>query len=156
MRGTMQEKRPAGSRWKISLLVLIGVFIGSTAASMIFAARRVSRVVDADYYRHGIHYGETHDRPGEAGRAWRMAASLTAGEFEVHVRDGAGAPVAGGHVTCDLVLGRPAQHVSLLLAEAGPGVYRAPCPAALRGEGYGTMRCTRGDTVVSGKVVVIN
>ncbi len=156
MRGTMQEKRQAGSRWIISLLVLIGVFVVSTAASMIFAARRVSRVVDADYYRHGIHYGEMHDRPGEAGREWRMAASLTGGQFEVQVRDGAGAPVTGGHVTCDLVLGRAPRKVSLVLIESRPGIYRASCPAALHGEGYGTMRCTRGNAAVSGKVVVVH
>ncbi len=152
----MREKGQAGSLWKISLLVLIGIFICSTIASMIVAARRVSRVVDADYYRHGIQYGETHDRLKKACKEWRMAASLTGDRFQVQVRDGAGAPVSGGHVTCDLVLGRAAHTVSLTLTEACPGVYCAPFPAAVHGEGYGTMRCTRGGAVVSGKVVVIN
>lgn len=59
----MQEKHPRGGKpWKITLAALVGVFLVAMAASMIIAARNVSRVVDPDYYVHGLHYGETHDR----------------------------------------------------------------------------------------------
>ncbi len=58
----MKDKKPTGRSWKITLAVLIGAFIVSTALSMIVAARRVSRVVDPDYYRHGLRYGATHGR----------------------------------------------------------------------------------------------
>ena len=58
----MKDNRPVGRSWKISLVALIGVFIVTMAVCMIVAAHRVSRVVDADYYRHGLRYGETHGR----------------------------------------------------------------------------------------------
>ncbi|HEY6871947.1 MAG TPA: FixH family protein [Geobacteraceae bacterium] len=152
----MKEMRPAGISWKITLVVLICLFAVTTALSLFIAGRRVSRVVDSDYYRHGLHYGETHSSPGAAGADWSMAASLAGDQLQVKVRDGNGAPVTGGQVTCDLELGCAGEkRLSLSLVEAGPGVYRTSCPEALRGEGRGTMRCTRGDTAISGKLVVL-
>ena len=52
----------AGKPWKILLAALVGVFLIAMTASMIIAGRRVSRVVDPDYYNNGLHYGETRDR----------------------------------------------------------------------------------------------
>ena len=55
----MQKKHPGtGKPWKITLATLVCLFLVATVASMILAAKRVSRVVDADYYEHGLHYDE--------------------------------------------------------------------------------------------------
>ena len=57
----MQKKQPqTGKSWKITLATLVCLFLVAMAASMIVAAKRVGRVVDPDYYSHGLHYGETH------------------------------------------------------------------------------------------------
>jgi hypothetical protein len=49
-----------GKPWKIVLATLVCLFLVGMSASLIVAAKRVSRVVDPDYYSHGLHYGETH------------------------------------------------------------------------------------------------
>ena len=55
----MNEKRPAaGTIWKITIAALVGIFLIAMVASLVVASRRVSRVVDRDYYQHGLHYGE--------------------------------------------------------------------------------------------------
>jgi len=58
---SMTEKHPGtGKSWKITLATLVCLFLVAMAASMIVAAKRVGRVVDPEYYNHGLHYGETH------------------------------------------------------------------------------------------------
>ena len=55
----MKEENPrAGRPWKIAIAALIGIFLIAMVASLVVAGRRVSRVVDRDYYQHGLHYGE--------------------------------------------------------------------------------------------------
>ncbi len=57
----MQKKHQGTAKsWKITLATLVCLFLVATAASMIVAVKRVSRVVDPEYYSHGLHYGETH------------------------------------------------------------------------------------------------
>ncbi len=58
-------RHDAGKAWKIALAALIGLFLVAMAVSMVMAGRRVSKVVDADYYQHGLHYGE---KPLTAGQ----------------------------------------------------------------------------------------
>lgn len=52
------NRRNNGTSWKIGLAALVGIFLIAMAASLTLANRRVSRVVDPDYYRNGLHYGE--------------------------------------------------------------------------------------------------
>jgi len=47
-----------GRSWKVAIAALIGIFLIAMIASLVVAGRRVSRVVDRDYYQHGLHYGE--------------------------------------------------------------------------------------------------
>jgi hypothetical protein len=57
----MAAKQPdTGKSWKITLAVMVGLFLIATVMSLVVAAHRVSRVVDPEYYSHGLHYGETH------------------------------------------------------------------------------------------------
>jgi hypothetical protein len=54
----MKERRRDGGRpWKIALALMVGLFLVAMATSLVLASRRVSRVVDPDYYQHGLHYG---------------------------------------------------------------------------------------------------
>ena len=141
--------------WKIGLALLVGVFLVGMAATLITAARRVSRVVDADYYSHGLHYGETQDSAKNAGVGWTMTAGLSGAELQVQVRDESGAPVAGGVLRFEPKLTGGSQSAgALALAESAPGVFRARRPA--QGELHGTLRFTRGSAVASRKLVLFN
>jgi nitrogen fixation protein FixH len=154
----MNNIRPdAGTSWKITLIVIVGLFFAATAASLVVAGRKVSRVVDTEYYSHGLHYAETHPVAGNAGADWTVSPSADANHLQVLVRDGAGSPVTGGLLVYDL--DRPAGNRSgdaLRLSESSPGIYRTLRPDAAGGDLRGTMRFTRGGGTITGRVVVIN
>jgi hypothetical protein len=64
----MQEKDcRSGTFWKITLAALVCVFLIAMTVSMIIAGRRVSRVVDPNYYNNGLHYGDTRGRVMDGG-----------------------------------------------------------------------------------------
>jgi nitrogen fixation protein FixH len=152
-----QTKEQSGARWKLGIVLLIGVFLVGMAVSLVTAARRVSRVVDTDYYSHGLHYGATQDHAKNAGLDWTIAAALSGAELQVQVRDAAGAPVAGGKLSFEPQKnGANLPTGSLTLAEAAPGVFRARRPAPAAGELHGTLRFTKGEAVASRKLVLFN
>ena len=152
-----QHHVDAGNPWRIGLIAMVALFVAATAASLFIAGRKVSKVVDTEYYSHGLHYAETHGRMGNAGTPWTMTASVVGNQLQVLVHDEAGSPVTGGRVVYEL--DRHADNRSVArfyLSEASPGIYRTRRPAAAKGELHGTMRITKGETTVIGKVVVIN
>jgi nitrogen fixation protein FixH len=155
----MKEKhQDAGRVWRISLAAMVGLFICATVASLVVAKRRVSRVVDADYYRHGLHYGQ-RNLSGERGHelGWRLEPVLAAGQIQVRVDNADGQPVTGGRMIIDLeesATGTPAG--SLVLDEKLPGVYRTAAARWGRRDIRGTMRFSRGNAEVREKVVVFN
>lgn len=55
-----KDHTKSGTPWKITLATLVCLFLVATIASLVVAEHRVSRVVDPEYYSHGLHYGETH------------------------------------------------------------------------------------------------
>lgn len=143
--------------WKIALLLLVGVFLTGMAATLVIAERRVSRVVDADYYKNGLHYDQTRLGTKNAGLGWTMSASLAAGDLQVEVKDQAGAPLSGGGLRFqpdERPSAGPAS--AFALTESAPGVFRAPRPASSTGEVHGTLRFTRGEATASQKVVLFN
>jgi len=147
----------AGKSWKITIIVIVVLFFAATAASLIVAGRKVSKVVDTEYYSHGLHYAEIQSRGGNVGATWTMTASVVGNQLQVLVRDEAGSPVTGGRVVYDL--DRRADNRSaayLFLSESGPGIYSTLRPDDTKGELHGTMRFTKGEATVVGKVVVIN
>jgi hypothetical protein len=147
----------AGKSWKIIIIVIVGLFFAATAASLVIAGRKVSRVVDTDYYSKGLHYAETHGRGGNAGDLWTMTPSFVANHLQVIVRDGAGSPVTGGRVVYDLDGTTDNRSVATLhLSESGPGIYSTLRPEDAGGDFRGTMRFTRGETTITSRVVVIN
>jgi nitrogen fixation protein FixH len=152
-----QAKKDSGTRWKLAIALLIGVFLVGMTASLFTAARRVSRVVDTDYYSHGLHYGASQDRAKNAGLDWTIAAALSGAELQVQVRDAAGAPVSGGKLSFQPQKnGANLPTGTLALTEAAPGVFRAKRPAPAAGELHGTLLFTRGEAVASRKLVLLN
>ena len=149
--------KDSGARWKLGIVLLIGVFLVGMAASLITAARRVSRVVDTDYYSHGLHYGATQDGSKNAGLGWNIAAQATAGGLQVQVSDASGAPVSGGKLSFEPQKdGAGLPTGALELAETAPGLFRAGRRAPASGELRGTLRFSRGGAVASRKLVLLN
>lgn len=150
------KSREKGKGWQIAISALIGVFLIAMVASLVVAGRRVSRVVDPDYYSHGLHYGQERTS-GVTGMGWQLSPSLAGDKIQVEIADGAGAPVIGGTMTLDLAgAAGSSAGKTLLLTEQEPGVYRSSGAHEFRGEYRGTMRFTRGNAVVCEKVVVFN
>lgn len=143
----------SGRRWQGALALLLILFLVATATSMILAGKRVSRVVDRDYYDHGLHYGE--EVPSSKGDAtgWTMTTSFSKGELAVEVRDRDRRAVPGGSLTFQplQVGGTPAP--KLLLAEVAPGRYL--CAGAGKGAGgKGVLRFTKGGASIQNNVVL--
>jgi nitrogen fixation protein FixH len=154
---TPEAAKESAAHWKIGLALLVGVFLVGMAASLTTAARRVSRVVDTDYYSHGLHYGKTQDGSKNAGLGWSMTAGLSGTELQVRVKDESGAPVAGGMLRFEpKQTGGSEKPGTLALAESAPGLFRVTCPASAHNELHGTLRFTRGEAFASRKLVLFN
>jgi len=149
-----QPTTQAGTRWKLAIMLLVGLFLAALVASFVIAARRVSRVVDTDYYSHGLHYGQ--EQSANAGHHWTLTPAVSGADLTVKVQDQLGAPIAGGKLSFEpsQAGNRPAP--PLQLSEAAPGMFRAPRPAAPGGELRGTLRFTLGQAVASRKLVLFN
>ena len=86
-----------------------------------------------------------------------MSTAFTGDRLQVTVLDGAGAPVTGGSVTFE-----PLQQSGRItggdfrFVETSSGIYRAPIPGGQGGELHGTIRFSRGDAGISGKVALFN
>ncbi|GFO58319.1 hypothetical protein GMST_06440 [Geomonas silvestris] len=145
----MSTPQKTATRWQLALAFLVGLFVVASIASFSIAARRVSPVVDPDYYNHGLNYGAA--QAANPGRDWTITPHLEAGALVVAVKDRTGAPVVGGK----LLLTAPNLPV-LPLAEGDPGLYRAPRPAAAGGQLRGTLSITRGSASASRPVVLID
>lgn len=140
--------------YKVALALLVGLFLAGMLVTLLIAGRRVSRVVDADYYSHGLHYGRTANGDINRGLDWIISATLSGGNLQVCVKDEHGAPVPGGRLQFSPE--RVAACGPLALAESAPGVFSAPYPAPSQGEVHGTLRFTRGDAVATQKLVLFN
>ena len=142
-----------GFPYRLALGLLVALFLVAMVASFVTAARRVSRVVDPDYYSHGLNYGaDQAARAGSAALSWTITPTLKDGELQVRVADQSGAPVTGGQLSFE-PQGAAAPAV-LSWTETAPGLFRASTPAAgttLRG----TLRFSRGTATLSHKLVLL-
>jgi len=150
-----------GDYWKLSIIALLALFVLVTAWSLVRAVRGVSRVVDSDYYRHGLDYNK--ERQGGVvaeRRGWRMQSAFADGRLTVRVADRSGAPVGGGVMTLNLAPPVAPGNGHLLpvsvLVEDRPGVYSAGLLLARGDKLRGTLFFSRGDAAMTGKVVVLN
>ena len=154
----MKKNRAGDGRtWQLTLAALVALFLVGMVASLVIASRRVSGIVDADYYSHGLHYGETRMKTGDVMSGWHMTTSIAGDHLQVTVRDGAGAPVSGGTMTFE-PLQRPGggTGADFRFVEDSPGTYRASITSGHGRDLCGTMRFSRGDTGISGNVALFN
>jgi hypothetical protein len=150
-----------GQFWKLSIIALLALFLLVTAWSIARAVRGVSRVVDADYYRHGLDYNKVRQGWAVAERrGWRMQSDFADGRLTVRVADKSGAPVEGGVMTLNLAPSFAPGNGPLLpvtvLVEGRPGVYSAGLLLARGDELRGTIVFSSGDAAMTGTVVVLN
>ncbi len=150
------HRNDAGKFWIRIITGVLVLFIAATVASIVIAKKRGSRVVDTEYYSHGLHYAENHDTAGNTGNKWVMAATADSTHIQVTVRDEQGAPLTGGAATCSLDQSATTPGTVLQLSESPPGIYRAPRPTSAQGELRGTIRVAKGSGVISGRVVLFN
>ena len=83
----------AGYRWLLA--GLIAVFLLLLAGSIFFAAKKVSRVTDPDYYRHGLEHDRHLTSPANS---WQLAAERVRDGVRVSVVDQAGRPAPADSV----------------------------------------------------------
>jgi FixH len=154
----MQKKRPGeGRSWQLILAALVALFLVGMVSSLVIASKRVSRIVDADYYSHGLHYGETRIKTGTVISGWNMTTSIAGDHLQVTVLDGAGTPVTGGRITFEpLRRTGGGSGADFRFVECSPGKYRAIVSAGHDRDLRGTMRFSRGDTGISGNVALFN
>jgi nitrogen fixation protein FixH len=149
-----RELRDALS-WKLGIALVFAVFLAASLASMITAAHRGSRVVDRNYYQHGLDYDALTGKNAALG--WTLKASLLRGELTVAARDRQGRRLAGGTATLlpDQVEGGTSRE-PVTLVESAPGDFRVTLPAEFAGEVHGTLRFQRRDGTLNQRVVLFN
>jgi hypothetical protein len=158
--------------WKLTLALLVSAFLCAMAVTFYLAAHRGSRVVDRDYYSHGLHYGRTASGARNPGIGWNISASLSGPQLKVRINDASGSPVCGGTLRFNadaetsgnrgdtategdrhLVTKEPVPFC-FALAESAPGVYTVPRPVSPQGELRGTLCFTRGEAVATQRLVL--
>lgn len=126
---------PSFNRWLLLLLLIFTGFGGLTAWSFHRAARGASPVTDADYYSHGLRYGQTLlEQKAAATLGWTTQPQLQGRLVSIRLQDSGRAPVTGAAAALTLLGADQGQARELSLREAEPGVYRTELPGTLHGE----------------------
>lgn len=160
------DKADKGYFWQVLILSLFILFFCAMIATFTKAARGVSRVVDPDYYDHGLNYGRDGEKLRNGERlGWRMAASLSGDLLEIRVSDAKGNPVGGGKVSLTLNDALPrkerkgsnawAEGSEPAIVEKTPGVYAAVLKNNSGKDVKGKIVFAKGDAALSGRVVVL-
>ncbi|HBA89207.1 MAG TPA: nitrogen fixation protein FixH [Geobacter sp.] len=145
--------KSTGRSYKIALSLMFGIFLLGMAATLLLSTRRGSRVVDAEYYNNGLHYGQTGSGARNPGLGWSLSASIQGSDLLVKVNDEQGAPVAGGKLFFQPGRSATVRNEAVTLSESSPGIFRAPRPAAAEGDLQGTLLFSRGEASASQRVV---
>ncbi len=145
----------SGKNWLFGLLLLVAIFVVAMILSIVKAGHEVSKVVDSEYYRHGLHYipGDAGDEAARLG--WKAVPLYHNGRLELRITDRNGAPVTGG--TLDVTIEGPAGPVGTLTCGVeSPGVY---CVPLVPSSGDGVVKAhwffRRGSDTVSGRMTVL-
>ncbi|MBJ6724114.1 FixH family protein [Geomesophilobacter sediminis] len=146
-----KEKHNSSRRWQLGLAALIGIFLLGTAASIFLAGRKVSRVVDTDYYDHGLHYSESLRHRDQTARQWSLTPTLAQGVLRVEVRARDGKPVTGGGMVFQPR--SAAGTSSVQLPETAPGIYSVAAAWPAAGE-HGNLHFTKGGATLDAQVVL--
>jgi len=143
-----------GKIWLYGLLLLVAVFLAAMVVSFIKAGKGGSRVVDSDYYTHGLQYV-----PGDAGEAaarlgWRAVPSYRNGRLELRISDRNSAPVTGGTLTVTIE-GKDAPAGTLTCGITAPGVYCVPFVPVAGSVLHARWTFRRGSDTISGRMTVL-
>lgn len=160
------DKAGRGRFWQIFILSVVTLFLCAMTVTLTTAVRGVTRVVDPDYYDHGLHYGRDGEKLGNAEKlGWRMATTVSENRLEIRVTDAEDNPVGGGRVTFALDdadsnkagRGRDAWAGAgdPVVAEKAPGVYSIMLDKGGASDVKAKILFTKGDAALSGRLVVL-
>jgi nitrogen fixation protein FixH len=157
----MSDKKTHGNYWKSTIFGLVALFIVSMIVSLSLAARRVSRVVDRDYYVHGLDYQREGEQLTNGVRmGWRLETAYNDGIVRVKATDGAGRPVSGGRVTlrnsssAGMVKGDRTFAVPRFTEES-PGVYSARLGSVQDGDLQGQIIVNKDNAAIASRLVIL-
>lgn len=142
------DKKHGAVNWKLFLGILVAFFIGAQILTMIFAGKKVGRVVDPDYYAKGKNYGQDLIKTQAARPDWTVQVSLQADHLVVTVRERSGIPVTGGTGHLELPGVAPME-----LVETASGIYRSK-DALTFTELRGSISIVKGDALFTDQVAL--
>ncbi len=147
------------------IVVLVVAFVCGTVYFLIAASRGVSRIVDKDYYAHGLDYEKGEARFVAGARlGWRASTAIYGDALVILVNDSTGSPVKGGVLTFiidrDMSGGSDGSGsspacASLAAREERPGSYRATLPRESGNELKGRVLFTKGDAALVERMVIV-
>ena len=150
----MKQTKDKGIIWKAALCLLFAVFLVGMVLSMTIASRKGSKVVDREYYSHGLHYNETSKNSGQETAGWSISSAIVDGQVLFRLFDASGKPLAGASATFLATPDGNNTAQKLTLNETAPGVYSATYPSGTLNELRGILRVARGSAVMQNKVVI--
>jgi nitrogen fixation protein FixH len=157
----MADHTKQGNYWKYAVIGLVTLFVAAMIVTLALASRRVSRVVDRDYYVHGLDYQREGEQLANGVRlGWRLETAYDDGIVRLKATDGAGLPVSGGRVALRNVdrSGTPkggSGSVTPGFTEESPGVYSARIVSAHPGDLRGQVMVSRGNAAVAARLVLL-
>ena len=157
----MADHAKQGNYWKYAVIGLVALFVAAMIVTLALASRRVSRVVDRDYYVHGLDYQREGEQLANGVRlGWRLETAYDDGIVTLRATDGAGRPVSGGRVTLRNVVGGDTPQGGSSSAmpgftEESPGVYSARIGSAHPGDLRGQVMVSRGNAAVAARLVLL-
>lgn len=157
----MADHTKQGNYWKYAVIGLVTLFVAAMIVTLALASRRVSRVVDRDYYVHGLDYQREGEQLANGVRlGWRLETAYADGIVRLRATDGTGRPVSGGRVALRNVdrSGTPkggGDSVTPGFTEEGPGVYSARIASTHPGDLRGQVMVSRGNAAVAARLVLL-
>ncbi len=148
------HRQHGGKSWLYGLLTLVVFFLIATAWSLLKAGRDVSRVVDRDYYNHGLLYAPVDAASAAARLGWRSRPVYRNGRLELGITDRNGAPVTGGTLTVTME-GKGAPVGTLTCGMPLPGLYCVPLLPVSGSVIKAAWLFRRGSDVMSGRMTVM-
>ncbi len=120
------------------LTAIILVFLALTLWAVDQARRKVSPVIDREYYAHGLTFNQTElEQTAANTRGWTLKMRIAGPSLETFLSDGSGRPVTGAKGDL-VILGSHSganPPLGLPLREQDRGHYLASLPEGLSGQG---------------------
>jgi len=126
-----KKSQPPVGRWPWLLLMLAAFFVLITGWSVQRAGIAGSRVLDRDYYSHGLKYNQTMlEKQAAAALGWQLAAAIEGELLTARLHDQEQRPVSGGNgmIMIRRRTGRDYRAGEIALNEVAAGVYQGRLP----------------------------